>query len=150
MLPETLLNNTHTDAAMVKVPFILARPHARTVWLAVFFRNWPPQSPPASSRWRVREYQGPQLVRELVRMSEAKPGLWRCAVSLRPGWCEYLFLVDGEWVLDPSAPEKCPDGAGDFSSARRIESVSPAEAFPAQPVRGASRRHNDTVRQSAA
>jgi hypothetical protein len=61
-----------------------------------------------------------------------------------------LFLVDGEWMLDPEAPEKCPDGAGGFNSARRIEPVARPEMLRSQPARGTIRRRRDAVRQTAA
>lgn len=35
---------------------------------------------------------------------DAKTGLWKKAVKLQPGACEYKFVVDGEWWADPANP----------------------------------------------
>lgn len=140
-----------TEIGTVVAAFSLARPGARSVCLAISASNWSPQPPPSpASPWSARCEKGPPLVRDLVRMSEVKPGVWTCAVALRPGWCEYLFLVDGEWLLDPTAPEKCPDGAGDYSSVRRIETVARAEAFPSELVGARTHRSRKRFRRSAA
>jgi hypothetical protein len=113
------------DGERVDVSFSLARSGTRTVCVAIFFNDWPPQLRRALRLpWSGSERREPPSVRALVRLSEVKPALWRGEVSLRPGWCEYLFLVDAQWMLDPAAPEKCPDGDGDFSSTRWIESVA--------------------------
>lgn len=133
--------------------FSIACPGARTVCLAIFFDDW---SAPAQ-RGRpfppvARAQRGPPLIRALVRLSKATPPLWQGLISLRPGWCEYLFLVDGEWTPDPNAPERCPDSTGDFSSARWIEpAVRPQIIVPASPSLGAAaRRGKDAARRPAA
>ena len=144
-------NPAPTAPAKVELSFSLARDGARTVCLAIFFNDWSPQLPRGLRLpWIGRELRGPPLVRALVRLGEIKPALWCGKVSLQPGWCEYLFLVDGEWVLDPNASEKCPDGSGDFNSARWIEPAARPDMLPAQPARAAIRRQNAAARRSAA
>ena len=40
-------------------------------------------------------------------------GVWELLLPLAPGRYQYLFLVDGRfWELDPSNPERVPDGRG--------------------------------------
>jgi len=42
-----------------------------------------------------------------------RDGTWEIRVPLGPGRYEYLFRVDGRtWHLDPSNPQRVPDGAG--------------------------------------
>ena len=152
MQPDIAGDPVHTPAsASAEVSFSLAFPGARTAYVAIFFNDWSLRSPRGLRLpWIEHERRGQPLVRALVRLSEVNPGLWCGNVSLLPGWCEYLFLIDGEWVLDPNAPEKCPDGAGDYSSARWIEMVTPPEALPSPPARFAVHRQSGAVRRPAA
>jgi hypothetical protein len=39
-------------------------------------------------------------------------GTWGITVDLPPGRYEYMFVVDGRWVTDPSAPLRVNDGFG--------------------------------------
>ena len=41
---------------------------------------------------------------------------WVGEVKLPPGRYEYLFVVDGHWLLDPNAREKIPNPFGGFNS----------------------------------
>ncbi len=49
---------------------------------------------------------------------------------------EYKFVVDGDWMLDPSNPHKTPDGGGGYNSVIRIKNfredplLSPSGATP--------------------
>jgi hypothetical protein len=134
---DTISNRAHrAAAAAVETSFSLAWQGAHTVCLAIFFNDWILQSArKIHFPWNGLEPRTPPLMRALVRLSEAKPAFWLCEVPLQPGWCEYLFLVDGTWVFDPYAPEKCPDGTGDFSCARWIEpAVRRREGLPFQPA----------------
>jgi hypothetical protein len=38
-----------------------------------------------------------------------KEGIWEITVSLPPGRHTYKFKVDGEWLLDPTNPDKTPE-----------------------------------------
>lgn len=61
------------------------------------------------------------MVRELIRLQPVTPSRWHGEAFLPPGWYEYLFLVDGEWTMDPEAHEVCPDGVGGFNAGRMVE-----------------------------
>lgn len=105
----------------VNVTFSLSSPGARAVDVAIFFNNWsaelplPPQMSQGEFRWK-----GPMTVRSVAPLRQEQPGLWCCELPLLQGWYEYLFLVDGEWVMDPEASEVCPDGAEGFNAARMV------------------------------
>lgn len=42
--------------------------------------------------------------------------LWQCVVPLRGGSYHYKFLIDGEWKLDPNAPEQKENSHGNQDS----------------------------------
>jgi hypothetical protein len=125
-----------SDSNLVKVPFSLSSPGARAVSLAIFF-NQAPRSPALAddAHRGGKEERSVMMVRDLVPLQQPKPGLWRCEVNLAPGWYEYLFLVDGAWVMDPDAAEVRPDGAGGFNAARKVEAAvaGAVAAVPAIP-----------------
>lgn len=64
-----------------KVLFEFQAPGTREVYLAGDFNNWDTSSTP---------------------MKKDKKGIWKTALSLKPGKYEYRFLVDGNWVNDPA------------------------------------------------
>ncbi len=108
----------------INVPFALNSPGARNVYVALFFNEWaaflrPAQCEPVSQVVRP-------MVREWVRLEQVRPGLWSGEVALPVGRHEYLFLVDGTWVVDPEALDVCPDGDGSFNAVR---SVVPAQVL---------------------
>jgi hypothetical protein len=43
-------------------------------------------------------------------------GEWVCRVDLDPGIYRYKFIVDGNWLLDPSNPETVEDEAGNVNN----------------------------------
>lgn len=45
-----------------------------------------------------------------------KAGEWRVELQLTPGRYEYLFVVDGSWVSDPTAGEAAPNPFGGSNS----------------------------------
>ncbi len=50
---------------------------------------------------------------ETARMHRGVGGVWTVEIPLSPGTrYEYMFLVDGRWVTDPSAPATVDDGFG--------------------------------------
>jgi len=135
-------NTAGTEATPVTVTFTLSSPGAQAVHLAVFFNNWsaelPSPCPVTSGVWQGKNKM---MVRHLVSLELVQPGLWRCELPLLPGWHEYLFLVDQVWVLDPDAPEVCPDGAGGFNAARMVEPLTAGHKIAHPPVGlGAGRR----------
>ncbi len=78
-------------------PAVVARlayraPLAREVAVAGDFNAWKP---------------------ELARMRRGQGGVWTVEIPLSPGRrYEYMFLVDGRWVTDPTAPASVDDGFG--------------------------------------
>jgi len=115
------------DPSHVDVTFALSSPGARAVSLAIFFNQWSVELPVSERPNRDESLSKDHLmVRALMRLQQVTPGQWRCAMPLSPGWYEYLFIVDGAWVMDPEAPEICPDGADGFNAARMVESATAA------------------------
>jgi len=127
-------NNAPTPKKSVEgVSFSHSCRGAHSVCLAIFFKEWLPP-----------------MVRTLLQLSEVKPGLWCVEITLSPGWCEYLFLVDGEWVPDLNAAKKCPDGMDDFISARWVEPVAQSEIIRLRPARVSVFHRRGAARRSAA
>ena len=64
-----------------RVTFTHTSADANEVMLAGDFNNWDYKSSP---------------------MRKVKPNLWKRDMSLKAGRYEYKFVVDGNWMLDPS------------------------------------------------
>ncbi|MDW7979754.1 MAG: isoamylase early set domain-containing protein [Verrucomicrobiales bacterium] len=73
------------------VQFMLLAPYAKEVYLMGDFNNWDPRSIP---------------------MQRQPDGGWRVEVTLPHGHHRYLFVVDGEPVLDPRAYGVVRDAEG--------------------------------------
>jgi 1,4-alpha-glucan branching enzyme len=43
-------------------------------------------------------------------------GVWMGELKLKPGRYEYLFIVDGKWMPDPTASESVPNPFGGLNS----------------------------------
>jgi hypothetical protein len=70
----------------------LRAPLAREVAVAADFNGWRP---------------------EAAHMRRGEGGVWTLEVPLAPGRrYEYMFVVDGRWVTDPTAPASVEDGFG--------------------------------------
>jgi hypothetical protein len=89
------------------------------------------------------------MVRDQVPLEQVEPGLWRCELSLSRGWYEYLFLVDGTWVMDPDAPEVCPDGAGGMNAARMVEPVAAGHKISRPAADAGGRSRHSAVRRAS-
>ena len=76
------------------VPLKLVAPAAKQVYVAGSFNNWHAAAQPL----------------------RPAGGEWVGELKLAPGRYEYLFVVDGKWLPDPSAPEKVPNPFGGFNS----------------------------------
>ena len=126
--------------APVNVTFSLSSPGARAVEVAIFFNDWSAELPLPSqmSRGELIE-KGRMTVRAMAPLKQEQPGRWCCELPLLQGWYEYLFLVDGEWVMDPEASEICPDGAEGFNAARMVVATGDNGTHPAG-AGGADRR----------
>jgi hypothetical protein len=85
---------------LVVVRFMLEARGAKHVAVAGSFNDWDPSALP------------------LVDVDQN--GVFVGTVSLPPGTHEYMFVVDGEWVTDPAASERRPDGFGRLNSLLRL------------------------------
>jgi 1,4-alpha-glucan branching enzyme len=83
-----------------KVPFEFLAPDAQKVYLAGDFNNW-------DSKTNL--------------MKKDKKGVWKAAVSLKPGRYEYRFLVDGTWENDPACWDCVPNEFGSKNCVRIVE-----------------------------
>ena len=80
-----------TPGDRVRYEFTFTAPDAREVCLAGDFNRWTVCRTP------------------LNRVGE---DLWSISLELTPGRYEYMFVVDGRWVLDPQAHQTVDDGFG--------------------------------------
>jgi 1,4-alpha-glucan branching enzyme len=78
--------------------FVVARPSARTVFLAGDFNAWDAAAIPLA----------------------ADGDVWLAEIDLPPGRHEYLFVIDGQWDPDPNA-ESVPNPFGGTNSVIVIE-----------------------------
>jgi 1,4-alpha-glucan branching enzyme len=88
-------SKTPTSPAVACFEFIHAG--AREVCLAGSFSDWAP-----------------------MPMLSLESGRWVKQLTLPPGRHEYRFVVDGQWVDDPSAKETVPDLDGGMNAVLRI------------------------------
>ena len=89
-----------SDGATVVVRFTLVAQGARKVAVAGDFNDWDPS--------------GTQLV------NQDGNGNFVGTMRLPPGAHEYMFVVDGQWVTDPAAAERRPDGFGRTNAVLRL------------------------------
>ena len=78
-------------APLIKTPFELNAPEAREVFLGGDFNNWDAQATP---------------------MKKDKKGVWKAALTLKPGRYEYRFSVDNNWVSDLTCAGCVPNDFG--------------------------------------
>ena len=88
------------EAEVVLVRFVLVTPGAQRVALAGDFNGWDP---------------GQTLLENADGRGTFAANLW-----LPRGAHEYMFVVDGQWVPDPTAPARIPDGFGRTNSLLRL------------------------------
>lgn len=93
----------------------LDAPGATTVCVAGSFNDWHPSATP---------------------MVDLGGGRWGKEIVLRPGRHEYLFVVDGEWMADPSALETVPNPFGGSNCVLLIP--EPPDFPPAAPRKRAT------------
>lgn len=46
---------------------------------------------------------------------------WVCRIDLDPGVYQYKFVVDGDWLLDPSNPDTAEDEAGNVNNVIEVK-----------------------------
>ena len=88
------------EAEVVLVRFVLVTSGAHQVALAGDFNGWDP---------------GHTLLESADGRGTFATNLW-----LPRGAHEYMFVVDGQWVPDPTAPVRIPDGFGRTNSLLRL------------------------------
>jgi 1,4-alpha-glucan branching enzyme len=92
-IAATVLTNTSTQS-LPPVPVSFSAPSAKSVALAGSFNDWQP----------------------LATLKPTRTGEWQGELKLPPGRYEYLFVVDGQWLPDPSARETVPNPFGGVNS----------------------------------
>jgi 1,4-alpha-glucan branching enzyme len=71
-----------------KTVFALKAPEARFVSVCGQFNGWQPEAAP---------------------MTRRADGTWETSLTLRPGRYQYKFVVDGNWIHDPTAKVNVPN-----------------------------------------
>jgi 1,4-alpha-glucan branching enzyme len=79
------------------VDLTFKQPNARSVCVAGSFNNWDQKQTPLQK--------------------DGDGSSWKVSLPLRPGRYEYRFVVDGQWISDPSAKETT---ANDFGSTNSV------------------------------
>jgi len=100
MAPKKSTATAQTKVLTKKVPFEFLAQEAQEVYLAGGFNDWDTSSNP---------------------MKKDKKGVWKTALSLKPGKYEYRFLVDGNWKNDPSCCDCVPNEFGSENCVRIVE-----------------------------
>lgn len=83
----------------VLVRFVLVAKGAKNVAVTGDFNAWDPSG---------------------IALTDTGGGTFAATVPLPKGTHEYMFLVDGEWIADPAAPELRPDGFGRANGVLRL------------------------------
>ena len=78
-----------------RVSLELTKPDAKHVFVAGSFNEWKPEKTP------------------LERLGD---GRWAGDLAVKPGRHEYLFVVDGHWLPDPTAKESVQNPFGGWNS----------------------------------
>src|SRR5215218_7877493 len=94
---KALMNEVKPTSALEQngVPLKLVAPAAKAVCVAGTFNDWQTSAMP---------------------LKPGSGGVWMGELLLKPGRYEYLFVVDGKWMPDPSAPESVPNPFGGLNS----------------------------------
>ena len=71
----------------------------KTVTVAGSFNQWNPSSTP---------------------LKKTSQNLWELSLPLATGSYPYKLVIDGKWSLDPTNPEKAPDGSGNQNSLLKV------------------------------
>lgn len=85
----------------IMVTFILPASEAKRVTLTGDFNGWSSDASP---------------------MKRGEDGRWETTVELAPGRYQYKFVVDGQWIPDPHAPENVWNQHGTLNSVRDVRS----------------------------
>lgn len=63
---------------------------------------------------------------DAIPLRRTMKGMWKTALSLRPGRYEYRFIVDGEWRDDPCCGERVANPFGTENCILQVPSAAPA------------------------
>lgn len=108
VLPFSILgaNTQAPHTVSGKVLFSYTDPAAETVFLAGDFNGWDAKRNP---------------------MERDNKGTWTITIPLPVGFHQYKFVVDGEWLPDPSNPAKVMNNYGEFNSTFYLDSEGVVE-----------------------
>jgi 1,4-alpha-glucan branching enzyme len=100
-------NHNHDNAPnlsdLIPVRFEFTHPTAKSVSVAGTFNHWQP---------------------EAKTLHPTIAGKWGKETVLKPGVYEYCFIVDGQWLPDPTAQETVPNPFGGRNSILKVGSAS--------------------------
>ena len=85
--------------AKKKVTFEVMAPDARKVLLTGDFNSWDTNG---------------------ITLKKSKNGIWKTDLDLMPGTYEYKFIVDGEWMTDPSNTNAITNTYGSQNSVKVV------------------------------
>lgn len=87
------------EPVQATIGFSLRHAEAIAVFLAGSFNGWNPTATP---------------------LTKIRPDTWEVELALPPGRHEYLFVVDGRWLLDPSAWDYCLNPHGGLNAVVQV------------------------------
>jgi hypothetical protein len=85
----------------------------------------PPPSLEGNTTFRLKGHADARIVNLAGSFNDWKPSTivcgkegadWVCRIDLKPGKYFYKFIVDGNWIIDPSNPNTEDDGHGNVNS----------------------------------
>jgi len=91
----------------------------------------PPPSLKGNTTFRLKGYPDASLVvltgsfnnwHQSQLLFAREGGDWVCRVDLDPGVYRYKFVVDGDWLLDPTNPDTAEDEAGNVNNVLEVRS----------------------------
>ena len=56
-----------------------------------------------------------------LEMTKGSDNIWRLTLDLKPGAYQYKFLVDGQWVNDPSNSHTVPTQFGSLNNLLEVK-----------------------------
>ncbi|HEX7177670.1 MAG TPA: DUF3471 domain-containing protein [Pyrinomonadaceae bacterium] len=90
----------------------------------------PPPSTSGNTTFRLKGHPGAQVValagafnnwNQSQFLFGREGDEWVCRIDLEPGRYGYKFIVDGNWLLDPSNPETEEDAAGNINNVLEVK-----------------------------
>jgi 1,4-alpha-glucan branching enzyme len=94
-VPAQPVSGKAESCQAARIALQLVEPAAKHVYVAGSFNGWKPDSTP---------------------LAPLGNGRWKGDLNLGPGRHEYLFVVDGRWLPDPSAKESVQNPFGGRNS----------------------------------